>query len=118
MGVELPDFDENLTAAARLNIIATLISGEPVSFTDLKQRTGLADGNLHVQTRKLAEAGYLEILKGSRRGRSWTRFRISEHGVSAMKLHVRKLQAILERELGETRPVSGPPPGDDSQVWS
>ncbi|MBM4118765.1 transcriptional regulator, partial [bacterium] len=50
----MPDFDETLSSAARMGIVAALITGEPVAFTDLKQRTGLADGNLHVQTRKLA----------------------------------------------------------------
>lgn len=114
----MPDFDEMLSSVARLAIIAALIAGEPVAFTDLKERTGLADGNLHVQTRKLAEAGYLEILKGSRGGRSWTRFRITEHGVSALKLHVRKLQAILDREMGEIGPVKRGRPSDDSQMWS
>jgi len=114
----VPGFDDNLTSAARLGIVAALISGEAISFTDLKKKTGLADGNLHVQTRKLASAGYLEIIKGNRGKRSYTRFRITELGVSAMKLHVRKLQAILDRELGEIGPSTGPRPGDDSQVWS
>ena len=114
----MPDFDEILSSAARLAIVAALIRGEAVSFTELKQRTGLADGNLHVQTRKLSDASYLEILKGSRGGRSWTRFRITEQGVSALKLHVRKLQNILDQEGGGIRPLTGPKPSDDSQVWS
>ncbi len=112
------DFDEQLTSTARLAIIAVLISGNPLSFTELKRSTELADGNLHVQTRKLAEAGYLEILKGSRGKRSYTRFRITELGVSALKLHVRKLQAILERELGEIRATRAGEREDESQVWS
>ena len=112
------DFDELLTSAARLSIIAALIPGEARSFTQLKKESGLADGNLHVQTRKLAEAGYLEIIKGSRGRRSYTRFRITEHGISAMKLHVRKLQAILSRELGEISPSPGDVRDDDAQVWS
>lgn len=114
----MAEFDEVLSASARLAIVAALITGEPVAFTELKQRAGLADGNLHVQTRKLAEAGYLEILKGSRGGRSWTRFRITEQGVSALKLHVRKLQAIVDLEAGGIRPITGKRPSDDSQVWS
>lgn len=114
----MPDFDEMLTSAARLSIVAVLISGEAISFTDLKKRTGIADGNLHVQTRKLADAGYLEIVKGKRGRRSWTRFRISEKGVSTLKLHVRKLQTILDHELGDIRPSTGPRPEEDSQVWS
>ena len=112
------DFDEQLTSAARLAILAALISGEAVSFTDLRQVTGLADGNLHVQTRKLAEAGYLEILKSRRGRRSITHFRVSELGVAALKLHVRKLQSILDREDGDIRPTPSGKKTDDSQVWS
>ncbi len=53
-------FDKHFTSPARLAIIASLASGEPRSFTELKEETGLADGNLHVQTRKLQEIGYIE----------------------------------------------------------
>ena len=86
------EFDEHLTSTARLSIISALISGESLSFMELKRETGLADGNLHVQTRKLAEAGYLEIRKVSRGRRSATSFRVSELGVAALKHYVRGLR--------------------------
>jgi len=111
-------FDELLCSSARLSILSALIAGEAHPFTDLKQWTELADGNLHVQTRKLAEAGYLEILKTRRAGRSLTLFRITERGVTALKLHVRKLESILDREEGEIRPRKAGGKPDDSQVWS
>ena len=64
-------FNPHLTSPARLAILACLVPGEPWSFTELKRQTGIADGNLHVQTRKLEEVGYIEITKGMRgkRGR-------------------------------------------------
>ena len=111
------EFDELLTSSARLGILASLFPGAPVTFTDLKSSTSLADGNLHVQTRKLAAAGYIEIQKGSRGGRSLTHFRITELGVESMKLHVRKLQTILATENGEIRIRSASSRTDDSQVW-
>jgi DNA-binding MarR family transcriptional regulator len=111
-------FDENITSPARLAIIACLIAGEARSFTDLKRASGLADGNLHVQTRRLASAGYVEIIKGQRGGRSWTRFRITEHGLAALKLYVRKLETILSTESGMIRPSRPTPRPDESQVWS
>ncbi len=111
-------FDTHLTSPARLAIIASLVSGEPRSFTELKEETGLADGNLHVQTRKLEEVGYIESNKGRRGGRSYTRFRITEEGLANLKLHIRKLQSILGRESGVIGPRLEQPRGDASQVWS
>ncbi len=110
-------FDEYLTSPSRLNIVAALFSGESLSFTKLKEKTGLADGNLHVQTRKLAEAGYLEIVKGMRGRRKVTEFRITELAVESLKLHVRKLQRIVATETGEIRPKPASDHEDGSQVW-
>jgi len=112
------DFDEHLTSSARLSIIACLIPGEQRTFMELKKRTGIADGNLHVQTRKLESAGYLEIQQVLRGRRPLTRFRITELGREALRLHIRKLQSILAAETGRIAPRSGPSPADDSQVWS
>ncbi len=111
-------FDEALMSAARMAIVASLFSGAARTFPALKRATGLADGNLHVQTRKLAAAGYLEISKSQRGLRSLTRFRITEQGVSAMKLHVRKLEGILATESGTIRAARPSPRPDRSQVWS
>ena len=60
------DLDDNLAAPARLAVMASLYPGAPLSFRALKLATGLADGNLHVQTRHLAEAGYVTIRKTRR----------------------------------------------------
>ncbi|MDP6417851.1 MAG: transcriptional regulator [Candidatus Krumholzibacteria bacterium] len=112
------EFDEIITSPARLAILSALIRGEPRSFTSLKRETGLADGNLHVQTRKLEKAGYLEIRKEMRGRRSHTRFSLTERGGETLKLHVRKLQSLLAMGEGVTLPVLGGARKDDSQVWS
>ncbi len=112
------EFDEALTSPARLAIIARLFSGNALTFTELKRASGLGDGNLHVQSRKLARAGYIEILKGLRGRRSLTRFRITENGVAALKLHVRKLEGILATESGVIGPLRAARVPDKSQVWS
>jgi len=112
------EFDEHLTSPARLSIIASLAPGKPLSFMELRAATSLADGNLHVQTRKLAEAGYIEIAKTTRGKRSLTRFRLTELGLESLKLHIRKLQIIVATESGEIRPQPGSARQDDSQVWS
>ena len=85
-------FDKLISAPCRLGILATLIPGDPVSFSALKAATSLSDGNLHAQTRKLDEAGYIEINKAMKGRRSFTEFRITELGREQLRLHIMKLQ--------------------------
>jgi predicted transcriptional regulator len=115
-------FDEMISAPCRLGILATLVPGRPVSFTDMKAKTSLSDGNLHVQTRKLADVGYIDINKTTKGNRSVTEFRITELGLERLRLHVMKLQAVLDAEAGARAPrasqsVRSEQP-DDSMVWS
>ncbi len=111
-------FDEMISAPCRLGILATLVPGEPVSFTEMKAATSLSDGNLHVQTRKLAEVGYVEINKVPRGKRSVTEFRITELGLERLRLHVMKLQKVLDAETSRTRTPERPRQRDDAAVWS
>ena len=112
------NFDEMISAPCRLGILATLVPGEPVSFTEMKAATSLSDGNLHVQTRKLAEVGYIEISKNMKGRRSVTRFRITRLGRERLRLHVMKLQKILDAETGVKRPAQRSVRPDDSAVWA
>jgi len=107
-----------MTSPARLSIIACLVPGKVLTFTELKQRTGLTDGNLHVQSGKLAAAGYIEIIKVVRGARSLTGFCITALGLESLKLHVQKLQATLATESRAIRPRPSSSGEDDSQVWS
>jgi len=111
-------FDKMISAPCRLGILATLIPGEPVSFSALKAATSLSDGNLHAQTRKLEDAGYIEINKIMKGRRSLTEFRISELGRERLQLHIMKLQKILDADTGPKRPVQRPRRPDDSAVWT
>ena len=95
------DFDEIITSPARLSILSALAPGRSLSFSDLKRMTGLADGNLHVQTHKLESVGYLEIQKSMRGRRSFTQFHMTELGLERLKLHVRKLEVILKGADGK-----------------
>jgi DNA-binding MarR family transcriptional regulator len=112
-------FDEMICSPGRLGILATLMPGVPVSFTEMKAATRLSDGNLHAQTRKLADAGYLEISKSKKGRRSVTQFGITDLGRDRLRLHVMKLQKILDAAVA-TRRRSAQRPGrpDDSAVWA
>ena len=111
-------FDQMISAPCRLGILATLVPGLPVTFTGMKEATSLSDGNLHVQTRKLADAGYIEINKTAKGRRTVTEFRITELGRERLRLYVMKLQQILEAESGDSRPASHGKRADDSAVWA
>ena len=111
-------FDEMISAPCRLGILAALVPGVPVSFTEMKAATSLSDGNLHVQTRKLADVGYIEISKIMKGRRSVTEFRITELGRERLRLHVMKLQKVLDAEAGPRRPAQRPGRPDDSAVWA
>jgi predicted transcriptional regulator len=110
-------FDEMISAPCRLGILATLVPGEPISFTAMKAATSLSDGNLHVQTRKLAEVGYIDISKSKKGRRSVTEFRITELGLERLRLYVMKLQQVLDAETVTKRPRRGGA-ADDSAVWA
>jgi DNA-binding PadR family transcriptional regulator len=84
----------------------------------MKNATGLKDGNLHVQTHKLADAGYLQIHKAKQGRRSVTEFRLTKVGLERFQLHVRKLQEVLDAEAAVTRPAVAAERPDDSAVWS
>ena len=111
-------FDEMISAPCRLGILATLVPGRPVSFMDMKAATSLSDGNLHVQTRKLADVGYIEINKVMKGRRSVTEFRLTKLGLERLRLHVMKLQKVLDAEAGAPRPRQRSTRPDDSAVWS
>lgn len=106
-----------ISSPARLAILAALVPGPPICFTEMKLATGLADGNLHVQTHKLADAGYLQIQKAAQGRRSVTEFRLTKLGLERFQLHVMKLQEVLSGKTGATRQARPSRRADDSAVW-
>ncbi len=124
------DVDEMLGTPARLAILATVArppvaeeDGKLWSFMALRRETGLADGNLHVQTRKLVDAGYLARDHARRGGRTVTCFELTEAGRSALRTLIARLRAAVEGPARPSaaerapRPPRRPEPIDDSRVW-
>jgi len=107
-----------ISAPCRLGILATLIPGLPVTFTAMKEATSLSDGNLHVQTRKLADVGYIDINKTAKGRRTVTEFRITDLGRERLRLHVMKLQKIIDAESSADAAGSRSSQADDSAVWA
>jgi len=112
------EFDQMISAPCRLGILATLVPGQPVTFTEMKEATSLSDGNLHVQTRKLADVGYIDISKTARGKRTVTEFRITDLGRERLKLHVMKLQEIIDAGTSASGSATRGNRPDESAVWA
>lgn len=120
------EIDNLLGTPARLAIVATLAGAGPLTFTQLRQETGLADGNLHVQSRRLLEAGYLAAGKKQSGGRTLTLFQLTAEGMARYRSHVRLISQPLGGQIYTLsaavprRDRPAPATGgskDDSQVW-
>ncbi|HOX26149.1 MAG TPA: transcriptional regulator [Candidatus Krumholzibacteria bacterium] len=118
--MKVTDLDETLAAPARLAIVATLARGHRLTFTVLREETGLADGNLHVQTRKLIEVGYLARERVQQGGRPVTRFELTERGRLGFLEYVRRLREAAEGPFAAARAAGeseGRRSADPSRVW-
>lgn len=117
------ELDPVLTLPTRLAVVATLADGARWSFTSLRDASGLADGNLHVQTRRLEEAGYVSRSTTRNGKRSVTSFSLTREGRRALEHHVEKLRRALgdddEPDGGTSRVRRGElgRGADPSRVW-
>ncbi|MBU8869563.1 MAG: transcriptional regulator [Gemmatimonadales bacterium] len=120
------EIDILLGTPARLAITASLADRGPLTFTQLRKETGLADGNLHVQTKRLLEAGYLDAGKMQSGNRILTSFQLTKLGQERYQAHVRMLYKVVSGTLGLSRlpgrPLeigsgAGSSDKDESQVW-
>ncbi len=115
------DIDDLLCMPARMAIMVSLFSRKKMSFTELSEETGLADGNLYVQTRKLMDGGSLEKEKAQHGKRLVTFFRITDVGRSRLVAHLHRIW----RDLGDESNRLAYKPGvkrkktseDDSRFW-
>ena len=107
--MHVDDLDEWLCSPPRLAIMLSLASRDSLSFTALKAETGISDGNLHMQAKKLLEAKYIQVKKsGSGRG-SRTLFRISPEGRRRLDVHI-------ARQKDEVRPIDDPASGQPNSA--
>lgn len=76
--------------------LAVLLSLEAHSFSQLKSKLGMTDGNLDAHLRKLSGAGYLHsqmVLEG----RPHTTYQLSDSGKEAFDAYIAALELIVER---------------------
>lgn len=89
--------DDLLLSKIRLGVIAELLASESVSFGELRRATRTTNGNLGAHLAKLLEGGYVAEQKTFVNRRPQTRYSLTETGRSALKRHLREMQALLER---------------------
>jgi len=82
------DLDPMLHSQVRLAIMTLLLQAKSVEFSYLLENTGTSKGNLSFQISKLADAGYIEIIKSFRKKYPLTTLKITEKGVVAYEKYI------------------------------
>ncbi len=96
----MPDetLDPVIHVPARLRIVATLATlptGDELSFTRLQDMIGLTPGNLITHLRKLEDAGYINSEKTGNGTASRTSVALTDHGRAALDSYKQTLRDLL-----------------------
>jgi len=100
-GLMLPELDPVFHQPIRTRL-ATLLRGKAQSFTELKTKLGVTDGNLDSHLKKLSGAGYLYsnmILEG----RPHTAYCLSESGIVAFDEYMEAVSTTLKAARRQAR---------------
>jgi DNA-binding MarR family transcriptional regulator len=92
----VPEIDPLIHEPARLRLLVLLSVLGSADFAYLLQHTGLSRGNLSVQSRKLADAGHLEIDKAFVGNRPRTTYALTRSGREALAAYRTAMLEILE----------------------
>ncbi|GGL89664.1 transcriptional regulator [Glutamicibacter protophormiae] len=93
-----PRFDELIHAPLRLRICASLAPVQWAEFAHLKENLNVAVSVLSKHLKQLADAGYVEIERFAKLGRSHVRVSLTVKGRTAYVQHVAALRKITEGE--------------------
>lgn len=88
--------DDVIHGRMRLGIMAYLISVNPATFGELKEKTGATDGNLSTHIRKLEDAGYVRLEKRFVGRRPQTRVHLTGKGRAAWMAWLDQMRALME----------------------
>lgn len=106
----MTELDPVIHAQARLRVVttlATLPSGDQMSFTRLQGLLDMTPGNLVVHLRKLDEAGYTSRQKVRVGSGNTTYVGLTARGRAAFEEYIATLRALLD-------PVTSQQPGDST----
>lgn len=88
--------DDLLLSKVRLGVIAALLNGDKLPFSELQHAVGATQGNLGSHLAKLVDAGYVLEEKTFVNRRPQTRYELAPAGRRAFVAHVREMQALLQ----------------------
>ncbi|MBV1778889.1 transcriptional regulator [Paeniglutamicibacter sp. ABSL32-1] len=89
-------FDDLIHAPVRLRICASLAPVQWVEFAQLRGALAIADSVLSKHLKQLADAGYVDIERFAKGGRSHVRVALTVTGRKAYVGHVAALRNMLE----------------------
>lgn len=92
------ELDPLLHSQLRLAVMSLLLGVEEADFNFLKEKTNATSGNLSVQLRKLADAGYIQIEKTYRDNFPLTLCSITPKGIDAFERYVEVLKQYIEKD--------------------
>lgn len=95
--------DALLHQPLRTQIVAFLAGANEVTFTELKQRLDVSDGNLESHLKKLIAADYVAVRKETGQGRPQTYYLLTSTGHAALRNYVEVLQSLLSNEQTTVR---------------
>jgi predicted transcriptional regulator len=93
------ELDPLLHSQLRLSIISLLISVKDAEFNFIKEKTSSTAGNLSVQLKKLADAGYIETIREFKDSYTLTTCKITAKGITAFEQYVNALEDYLGKRF-------------------
>lgn len=97
--------DPLLHQPLRTQIAAFLAGAGEATFTELRQRLEVSDGNLESHLKKLIAAGYVSVRKHSGEGRPQSSYALTPLGREALQGYIAALQRLLPLDKA---PASAP----------
>lgn len=91
----MDELDPLLHQPLRTQIAAFLAGAGEVTFSDLKRRLAVSDGNLDAHLKKLMAAGYITVRKETGGVRPQSCYALTAAGREALAAYVRALQKLL-----------------------
>jgi DNA-binding MarR family transcriptional regulator len=80
----------------RLGMLSALSVNERLTFVELKKLLDTTDGNLSVHSRKLEEAGYVEVTKRFEGRIPRTDYRLTDAGRQALTRYLDHMESLIQ----------------------
>ncbi len=90
-----PEIDRLVHEPVRLLILSALARDGPLTFSELKDRTAVTDGNLSTHARRLEEANYVVCRKCFQERKPRTEYRLTPTGSQALERYLESMDSLI-----------------------